>query len=56
MNIKTIREEADMTDDRRVTKVFEAVNKNLIGKGKQKIGRGNRRTKTIWILNSDSGL
>ena len=32
-----------MTDDRRVTKVIEAVNKKIIGRGKQKIGRENRR-------------
>ena len=43
-----------MKDHRRVTKVFCAVNKKFIGKGREKIGRGNGRSKTKWILNSGS--
>ena len=34
-NIKTIGERAGMTVDRRVTKVFRVVNKEMIGRGKQ---------------------
>ena len=45
-----------MTDNRRVTKVSWAVNKKMIGIGKQKIGRGNRRSKTKCILNSGNDL
>ena len=45
-----------MTDNRRATKVFGAVNKKMIGRGKQKIGKGNRRSKTKCILNSGNDL
>ena len=45
-----------MTDNRRVTKVFWAVNKKMIGKGKHKIGRRNTRSKTKCILNSGNDL
>ena len=45
------------TDDRiRVTKLLGAVNKKMIERGKQKIERGNRRSKTKWILNSGSDV
>ena len=57
IKIKTIGEGAGMTDDRiRVTKVFEAVNKKMAGKGKRKIERGNRRSKTKWILSTGSDV
>ena len=39
-----------MTGNRRITKLFGAVNKKMIGRGKQKIGKGNRRSKTKYIL------
>ena len=45
-----------MTDNRRVTKVFGAVNKEIIGRGNQKIGRRNTRSKTKCILNSGNDL
>ena len=54
VDIKTIGDGAGiMTDDRRITKVFKAVNKKVFGRGKQKIGketksirRRNRKRKT----------
>ena len=36
LNIKTIGDWAGMTVDRRVTKVFRVLNKEMIGRGKQK--------------------
>ena len=45
-----------MTDNRRVTKVFGAVNKKIIEREKQKIGRGNRRSKTKYNLKSGNDL
>ena len=41
MNVKSIGEEAGMIDDRRVIKLFGAVNKKIIGRG--------NRSKIIWI-------
>ena len=40
-SIKTIWEGEDTINDRRVTKVFGAVNEKIIGRRKQKIGREN---------------
>ena len=45
-----------MIGNRKVSKVFGAGNKKIIGRGKQKIGRGNRRSKTKCILNSGNNL
>ena len=44
-----------MTGNRRVTEVFGAVNKKMIGRGKQKIGRENR-SKTKCVSNSGNDL
>ena len=46
VKIETIEEGASTTDDRKVTKVIGAVNKKIIGRRKQKIRRGNRRSET----------
>ena len=54
--MKTIGDATSVTDNRRVTKVFGVVNKKMIGRGKQKIGRRNRRNKTKCILNSSNDL
>ena len=51
--IKSIGQATGMTYDCRVTEAFRAVSKKMIGTGKQKIGRGKRRSKTKCILNSD---
>ena len=56
VKIETIEEGTSTTDDRKVTKVIGAVNKKIIGRRKQKIRRGNRRSETKWILNSGSDL
>ena len=53
---QTIGETRGMTDNRRVTEVFGTVNKTMIGKRKRKIGRGDRKSKTKYILNSGNDL
>ena len=50
-----IEKATGMTGNRRVTKVFGAANKNMIERGKQKIGRGNR-SKTKCVSNSGNDL
>ena len=55
--IKMIGQMTGMTYNHRVTKAFGAVNKKkMIDIGKQKVGRGKRRSKTKFILNSGNEL